>query len=89
VKRVVELSILGHKLAVTSDESEEYIKAVEECLARTIEEVRGTTKAVATLDLALLVALNLAGEFVKVKTELERLEKRSGELVDQLEKKVS
>ena len=80
LKNVVELSILGQKLAIQSTESEEHVRGVESYLAEKIEEVRGGTKAVATLDLALIVALNVAGELIKTRQTLQSIEKRSGEL---------
>ena len=80
LKNVVELSILGQKLAIQSTESEEHVRGVESYLAGKIEEVRGGTKAVATLDLALIVALNVAGELIKTRQTLQSVEKRAGEL---------
>ncbi len=80
MKNVIELRILGQKLVVRSDEDEEYIRKVEQCLNAKIEEVRMNTKAVATLDLALLVALNLSGELTKARDHLEAIEQRSEEI---------
>ncbi|MBI5809933.1 MAG: cell division protein ZapA [Deltaproteobacteria bacterium] len=80
MKKVAELKINGHKLVVKSEEGEEYIKAVEDYLNNKIEEVKENTKAVSTLDLALLAALNITGEAIKTKEMLERLERKSEEL---------
>lgn len=63
-----------------SEEGEEHIRAVENYLNNKIEEVKENTKAVSTLDLALLAALNITGEVIKTKEMLERLGKRSEEL---------
>lgn len=80
MKNVVDLRILGQRLVVRSDEDDDYIKKVEDCLNTKIEEVRQNTKAVATLDLALLVALNLSGELIRAKEHLQVIEAKSEEL---------
>jgi len=80
VKKVAELKIFGHKLLVRSDENEEYIRAIEDYLNTKIEEVRENTKAVSSLDLALLAALNITGEVIKNKEILEKLGRKSEEL---------
>jgi cell division protein ZapA len=80
VKKVAELKIFGHKLLIRSDENEEYIRAIEDYLNTKIEEVRENTKAVSSLDLALLAALNITGEVIKTKEILEKLGRKSEEL---------
>ena len=89
MKNSVELNILGQKLVLRSEEDVEYVRAVESYLARKIEEVKHKTKAVATLDLALLVALNVTGELISVRDKLEGVEKRSGELNELLDKRLA
>jgi cell division protein ZapA (FtsZ GTPase activity inhibitor) len=83
---IVELQVLGRKLVVKSGEDDEYIRQVEEYLNEKIGEVRETTKAVSSLDLALLTALNLTGECIKAKEELENMEKRSEELIQKIDR---
>lgn len=83
-----ELKIFGHKLLVRSEEGEEYIRAVEEYLNTKIEEVRENTKAVSTLDLALLAALNITGEALKTKEMLERLGRKSEELAELIDRRL-
>ncbi|MBI5827467.1 MAG: cell division protein ZapA [Deltaproteobacteria bacterium] len=80
MKKAAELKIHGHRLTVKSEEGEEYMRAVENYLNNKIEEVKENTKAVSTLDLALLAALNITGEVIKTKETLEKLGKRSEEL---------
>lgn len=80
MKKVAELKIFGHKLLIRSDENEEYIRAIEDYLNTKIEEVRENTKAVSSLDLALLAALNITGEVIKTKEILEKLGRKSEEL---------
>ncbi|MBI4948833.1 MAG: cell division protein ZapA [Deltaproteobacteria bacterium] len=88
MKKVAELKIYGHKLVVRSDEGEDYIRAVEHYLNHKIEEVKETTKAVSTLDLALLAALNITGEVIKTKETLERLGRKSEELAQLIDRRL-
>jgi len=88
LKKVAELRIFGHKLLVKSDEGEEYIRAVEDYLNTKIEEVKESTKAVSTLDLALLAALNITGEVIKTKEILERLGRKSEELAHEIDRRL-
>jgi len=88
LKKAAELKINGHRLIVKSEEGEEYIKAVEEYLNKKIEEVKEKTKAVSTLDLTLLAALNITGEVIKTKEILERLGKKSEELAELIDERL-
>ena len=89
MKKVAEIKIFGHKLLVRSDENEEYIRAIEEYLNTKIEEVRENTKAVSSLDLALLAALNITGEVIKTKEILEKLGRKSEELTTRIDRQLA
>ncbi|MFQ5441607.1 MAG: cell division protein ZapA [Thermodesulfobacteriota bacterium] len=89
MKKAAELSINGHRLVVKSEEGEEYIRAVEGYLNNKIEEVKKNTRAVSTLDLALLAALNITGEVIKSKEILERLEIKTEELTELIGRKIA
>lgn len=88
MKKVAELKIFGHKLLVKSDENEAYIRRVEEYLNTKIEEVRENTKAVSSLDVALLAALNITGEVIKTKEMLEELGRKSEELAIKIDRRL-
>ena len=88
MKKAAELRINGHRLIVKSEEGEGYIKAVEEYLNNKIEEVREKTKAVSTLDLTLLAALNITGEVIKTKEILEGLGRKSEEIAELIDKRL-
>lgn len=88
MKKVAELKIFGHKLLVKSDENEEYIRAIEEYLNTKIEEVRENTKAVSSLDVALLAALNITGEVIKTKEMLKELGRKSEELAMKIDRRL-
>lgn len=88
MKKVAELNIHGHKLVVKSEEGDEYIRAVENYLNKKIEEVKENTKAVSSLDLALLAALNITGEVIKTKEMLEKLGRKSEDLADEINRRL-
>ncbi len=88
MKNVVELRILGQRLVVRSDEDKNYVRDVEGYLSGKIEEVRQNSKVVATLDLALLAALNVTGELLKAKEKLESIERKSGELTQMIDRRL-
>ena len=71
-----------------SSEGIEYMKAVEEYLNRRIEEVKANSRAVSSLDIALLAALNITGEVLKTKARLEEVERRSKILTEFIEKRI-
>jgi cell division protein ZapA len=86
---VVEVDILGQKLHIKSDEDEAYIRAVEAYLRARVSEVMGGSKAVSTLDVALLAALNVTGELIKTKEKLEKLDKRTEDLLIQIGRRLA
>ncbi len=88
MKNVAELVINGHRLVIKSDEGEEYIRAVESYLNQKIEEVKGTSTAVSTLDLMLLAALNITGEIIKTKEIVDRLGERTEELALRIDRRL-
>ncbi len=83
-----ELRINNHSLIVKSNEGMEYMKAVEAYLNRQIEEVKENTRAVSTLDIALLAALNITGEVIKTREKLEEVEQHSKVLSEFIEKRI-
>ena len=87
-QRVLEMEILGQRISIKSDEDEEYIKAVELYLNHKVMEVKSNSKAVSTLDLALLTALNVTGELIKTKETLESQEKRFEELTQLIDRRL-
>lgn len=89
MKNIVELQILGHRLVIKSGEDKEYIAKVEEYLNEKLEEVKSGTKSVSTLDLSLLAALNIAGEYIKTKEVLDRLGVKAEELAQLIDRKVA
>lgn len=89
LKKVTELKINGHRLVVRSEDGEEHIRTVEDYLNNKIEEAKENTKAVSTLDLALLAALNITGEVIKAREILDKLGRKSEELTELIDRKLA
>ncbi|MFQ5585490.1 MAG: cell division protein ZapA [Thermodesulfobacteriota bacterium] len=88
LKKGVEVNILEQRLYVKSDEEEEYIRRVETYLNKKVEEIKNNTKAVSTLDVALLTVLNVAGDYLKTVERLGELENRSTKLAELIERRL-
>jgi cell division protein ZapA len=89
LKKTVEINILEQRLLVKSEEGEEYVKEVEAYLNKKVEEIKKRTKAVSTVDLVLLTALNMAGDYLKTMERLGELENKSGKLAKLIERKLA
>lgn len=72
MKKQVEIKVMGQKFMVRSDSDEEYIQQVAEYVDRKVGEVVKNSKAVASLNVAILAAMNIADEFMKYKLEREK-----------------
>jgi len=88
LKKGVEVTILEQKLYVKSNEEEEYIRRVESYLNGKAEEIKNNTKAVSTLDVALLTVLNVAGDYLRTVERLGEVEDRSTKLAELIERRL-
>ena len=66
-KKVCEISILGNKYTIKSDEPEKKIREIESYVNQKIEEVLKKSKSISTQNATVMAALNIAGEYFKVK----------------------
>ncbi len=76
MKKEIEIKVLGQKFKVRSDSNEEYITRVAGFVDEKMNEVLASSKSVASLNIAILAAMNIADEFLKYKEEKD---KRVGE----------
>ena len=84
---VVEVNILEQKLLVKSEDGEEHVKMVVDYLNSKIEEVKKNSKAVSTLDVALLAAMNITDDYFEAKERVVKLEGRARELSKLIDKR--
>ena len=89
MKKSYKIDILGQELSVLSDADDEDVLSVIRLIAEKIEEVRKSANNLKALDVAILTALNVAEELVKLKgvnKELcNQLESRSEKLIQLIE----
>jgi cell division protein ZapA (FtsZ GTPase activity inhibitor) len=73
----VNVEIMGQNLVVASEAGDEWVKAVAGAVDEKIKDIRAGTRAVSSIHLAILAALNFADE-------LERLRREHQALVDRI-----
>lgn len=88
-ERLVEIKVFGQTYTVKTDAEEEHIQAVAQYVNAKMEEVLKKTRSVSTLSVAILTALNIADDLLKEKEQrkalLQEVEKKSKDLVKQIE----
>jgi len=65
VKKTTEIAIMGQKFMIKSDSDEDYVHRIAGFVDQRINEVMQSTKSVASLNVAILAAMNIADEFFK------------------------
>ncbi|RME25166.1 MAG: cell division protein ZapA [Deltaproteobacteria bacterium] len=69
----VEVSILGQRLKIKTDEQPEYVRELARFVNDKMEEVKKKTRSVSTHSVAMLAALNIADELFKERKHHSRL----------------
>ncbi len=69
----LEIEIMGQRLIVKSEESEEHVRDVARFVDQRIRQVADSQLSATTLDLALVTALNIASEYWKLQHQQEEL----------------
>jgi len=72
MKKQIEIKVMGQKFMVRSESSEEYINAVADFVDQKITEIMKGSKSVASLNVAILAAMNIADEFMKYKDQKDK-----------------
>jgi len=85
----VKVEIMGQNLVVASDADDDWVKALAEAVDAKIKAIRDSSRAVNSIDVAILAALNFADELERLKREhrevLERIEALSKRLSASIE----
>jgi len=68
-KKVCEISILGNKYTIKSEETQSRVKEIEDYVNKQLQEVLGKSKSLSVQNATILAALNIAGEYFKLKEE--------------------
>ncbi|MBI4125366.1 MAG: cell division protein ZapA [Deltaproteobacteria bacterium] len=86
MKKPIEIKIMGQKFMVRSDSNEDYVGKVAQYVDDKMNEVQKSSKSVASLNVAILAAMNIADEFLKYKNEKEnRLHQAEKKIKDMIE----
>jgi len=86
VKKTTEISIMGQKFMIRSESNEEYVQQVAGFVDEKINEVMQSTKSVASLNVAILAAMNIADEYLKFRRDREdSLTKAEKKIKDMIE----
>lgn len=69
MKKTTEIIIMGQKFMVKSDSDDDYVHRVAAFVDNKINEVIQNTKSVASLNVAILAAMNIADEYLRFKRD--------------------
>jgi cell division protein ZapA len=69
VKNPVEISVMGQKLQIRSDSDEAYVEEIADFVNKKISDIQSKTKSVASTQVLILTAMNIADEFIRFKRE--------------------
>jgi cell division protein ZapA len=67
LKRSVTVEVAGLKFQLRTDADEAYVKSLARFVSEKIEEVRASSRTIATHNLALLAAMNIADDLFRAK----------------------
>jgi cell division protein ZapA len=89
VKKMTEISIMGQKFMIKSESNDDYVQRIAGYVDQKIDEVMQSTKSVASLNVAILAAMNIADEFFKFRMEKEdrfgKAERKIKDLIELVE----
>lgn len=74
MKKTFEVVILNQKFSIKSDSDEKHVKKVTDYVNKRMHEIQTGNRSMASLNVAILSAMNIADEYVKYR------EKASGQL---------
>ncbi|MFN7950306.1 MAG: cell division protein ZapA [bacterium] len=71
LKRAYPIRVLGRTLTIQSAAPRESVEAVTSLVIRTMEEIRNRSRSTDVAEIAILTALNLAADYVRVRDDLD------------------
>jgi len=66
LKKQYHINILGQDLSVLSDSGDDHVAGVVQYLEDKVQQIRSAASSINTLNVAILVALNIADEYLKL-----------------------
>lgn len=86
MKKRFNIRVLGQEFSVLSDSGDEYVAEIVQYVNDKASEISGGPENITTLNVAILVALNIADEFFKFKRDEKdkhcQLEHRTEKLIN-------
>lgn len=67
MKKSYDLTILNNKFTIKSDDDEKHVKKVADYVNKKMHSIVGANRAVSTMNVAMMAALNIADDFLKFK----------------------
>ncbi|HEX7408794.1 MAG TPA: cell division protein ZapA [Candidatus Binatia bacterium] len=80
----LEIEIMGQRLTVRSEDSEEHVRAVARYVDEQIRLLADTQLATTSLHLALVTALNIASEYWKLQHQQEEVYKTMNRMTQRI-----
>ena len=91
-ENVVEVTILGRKMLLSTESNEEYLREIAEFVNDKMEQIQAASQSSSTLNIAILAALDIADEYFKQvglqKEICEKVDRQCLELVNYLDSKL-
>ncbi len=84
MQKAVEVKIMGQKFTLRSDDDEQHIRRVAEYVDGKMHEVSKSTSPKGKYSVAVLVALNIADEYHRLKDGHESVANRVDRLIEKL-----
>ena len=82
----MEVMIMGQKFVIKSESDDDYVLKVAQFVDRKITEVMQNTRSVASLNVAILGAMNIADEYFKFQREksekIQKVERKVEDLIE-------
>ena len=86
MKKTTEVVIMGQKFMVKSESNDDYVVQIARYVDDKINEVIENTKSVASINVAILAAMNIADELLKIKRDngdkFQTVEKKIKDLIE-------
>ncbi len=95
MKNLVRVQILGREYTIKSDEGEDRVKRVAEYVNEKIKNIADNAKTLSTLNVAILVAMDIANEYFELREghsnlarKVEKIQSKTGRLIEMIESKI-
>ena len=80
----LKVSILNQTLTIATDEPEEHVKKVASYVNEKIKEIQSSSQTASSLNIALLVCLNIGDELIRQKKDHKTRSKEATKKLDDL-----